>query len=96
VDERNCARCNIRPSVAAIEMTGPYPAIVITGAASGIGREIARLAAMEGSFLLLVDLACRDLTDFVAELSAFDVKAAAVCQDLTRSASTAAVAKPPR
>src|SRR4051794_6545271 len=35
-----------------------HPAIVITGAASGIGREIARLAAREGSFLLLVDRSC--------------------------------------
>ena len=85
VDEQNCARCNISPGVVAIEMTGPHPAIVVTGAASGIGREIARLAAMEGSFLLLVDRADRELTDLVVELSAFDVKAAAVCQDLARS-----------
>ena len=66
-------------------MTGPHPAIVITGAAFGIGREIAGLAAMEGSFLLLVDRACRELTDLTTELSAFDVKVAAVCHDLARS-----------
>ena len=45
------------------------PAIVITGAASGIGREIARMAAMDGSFLLLVDRSCQQLGDFVAELA---------------------------
>jgi uncharacterized protein len=61
------------------------PAIVITGAASGIGREIARLAAVEGSFLLLVDRSCQQLNAFVAELAAADVKAAAVCIDLTDS-----------
>ena len=76
---------HIAPSVVATELTDPHPAIVITGAASGIGREIARLVAMEGSFLLLVDHACRELADFTAEFAAFDVKAAAVCLDLTRS-----------
>jgi uncharacterized protein len=72
-------------------MTSPHPAIVITGAASSIGREIARLAAMEGSFLLLVDRASQELTDFVAELSAFDVKAAAVFQDLARSDAVSSI-----
>ena len=61
------------------------PAIVVTGAASGIGREIARLAATEGSFLLLVDRSCQQLNAFVAELAAADVKAVAVCIDLTDS-----------
>jgi hypothetical protein len=60
-----------------------HPAIVVTGAASGIGREITRLAATDGSFLLLVDRSCQQLNDFVAELAADDVKAAAVCLDLT-------------
>ena len=72
-------------------MTGPYPAIVITGAASGIGREIARLAAMEGSFLLLVDRASRELTDCAAELSTFDARSAALCQDLARSDAVSSI-----
>jgi short-subunit dehydrogenase len=59
------------------------PAIVITGAASGIGREIARMAAMDGSFLLLVDRSCQQLADFVAELAANGVKSAAHCIDVT-------------
>jgi uncharacterized protein len=60
-----------------------HPAIVITGAASGIGREIARLAAMEGSALVLVDCAGRMLDDITAELAAFGVKIVAVRLDLT-------------
>ena len=69
--------------VTARQEQGTRPAIVVTGAASGIGREIARLAAMEGSFLLLVDRSCQQVKDLVAELSARDVKAAALCIDLT-------------
>jgi short-subunit dehydrogenase len=30
------------------------PAIVVTGASSGIGRELARVAARDGSFMLLI------------------------------------------
>jgi short-subunit dehydrogenase len=63
--------------------TGTRPAIVVTGAASGIGREIARLAAIDDSFLLLVDRSCQQVNDFVAELAADGVKSAAVCIDLT-------------
>lgn len=58
------------------------PAIVITGAASGIGREIARMAAMDGSFLLLVDRSCQQLDGFVAELSGSGVNSAAHCIDV--------------
>ena len=83
--------CDIAPSVTASEAKDLHPAIVITGAASGIGREITRLAAMEGSFLLLVDRARHELADFVAELAAFDVKAAAVCLDLTLSDAVSSI-----
>jgi short-subunit dehydrogenase len=82
---------DIAPTVTAREPRDSHPAIVITGAASGIGREIARLAAMEGSFLLLVDHACQELADFVGELAAFDVKAAAVCLDLTHSDAVSSI-----
>ncbi len=58
------------------------PAIVVTGAASGIGRELARLAAREGSFLLLVDKAQAGLEDIVAELAAGGAEAAALRIDL--------------
>jgi uncharacterized protein len=82
---------DIAPTVTAREPRDSHPAIVITGAASGIGREIARLAAMEGSFLLLVDDACQELADFVGELAASDVKAAAVCLDLTHSDAVSSI-----
>jgi short-subunit dehydrogenase len=78
-------RHDIAQNMTVKEASGTHPAIVITGAASGIGREIARVAAMEGSFLLLVDRSGEQLSDFVAELAAYDVKAAAHCIDVTGS-----------
>ena len=45
----------------------PQPKILITGAASGIGRAVAELFASKGFALLLVDLA--DLSDVVAQHS---------------------------
>ena len=45
------------------------PAVIVTGAGSGIGCEIARQAAREGSIVLLVDIQPRPLTDFAAELT---------------------------
>jgi short-subunit dehydrogenase len=40
---------------------GARPAIIITGATSGIGKEIARLATLEDLFLLLIDERHRQL-----------------------------------
>jgi NAD(P)-dependent dehydrogenase (short-subunit alcohol dehydrogenase family) len=45
----------------------PQPKILITGAASGIGRAVAELFASKSFALLLVDLA--DLSDVVAQHS---------------------------
>jgi uncharacterized protein len=61
------------------------PAIVVTGAASGIGRELARMAAREGSFLLLVDRTRQSLAELVEELAKSGVPAAALCLDLLDS-----------
>jgi short-subunit dehydrogenase len=61
------------------------PAIVVTGAASGIGRELACMAAREGSFLLLVDRTCQSLADLVEELAKSGVPAVALCLDLLDS-----------
>ena len=57
-------------------------AIVVTGASSGIGRALARIAAREGSFLLLVDRSDQALGDLVAELAADGAQAAALSIDL--------------
>jgi uncharacterized protein len=78
-------RLDIAQNMTVREVRGTQPAIVVTGAASGIGREIARMASLEGSFLLLVDRSCQQLSDFVAELAGYNVKAAAVCIDVTGS-----------
>jgi uncharacterized protein len=58
------------------------PAIVVTGASSGIGRAIARVAAREESFLLLVGRSHRALDDLAAELAAAGAQAAALAIDL--------------
>jgi uncharacterized protein len=44
------------------------PAAVITGAASGIGRELARCAALDGATVVLVDRSQEGLADLAAEL----------------------------
>lgn len=45
------------------------PATVVTGAASGIGRELARCAAHSGATVVLVDRSQDGLADIAAELS---------------------------
>src|ERR1700674_1473119 len=58
------------------------PAIVVSGASSGIGRELARIAAGEGKFLLLVARSRPMLNNLVAELAARSVAAGCVSIDL--------------
>jgi short-subunit dehydrogenase len=58
------------------------PAIVVTGASSGIGRELARVAAREGSFMLLIGRAQATLEELAAELCAGGARAAALAVDL--------------
>ena len=58
------------------------PAIIVTGASSGIGQAIARVAAREKSFLLLVGRSQRALDDLAAELTAGGAQAAALAVDL--------------
>lgn len=58
------------------------PAIVVTGAASGIGREIARMAARECSVMVLIDRSKHALDDLAAELNRAGTQAHALCFDL--------------
>ena len=67
------------------------PAIVVTGAASGIGRELALTAARERCFLLLVDRSQQPLADLVQELVGKGVRAADLCIDLLDSQAVARV-----
>jgi short-subunit dehydrogenase len=60
---------------------GARPAIIITGATSGIGKEIARLATLEDSFLLLIDERRRQLDDLVAELTGQGARATGLAVD---------------
>ena len=60
---------------------GARPAIIITGATSGIGKEIARLATLEDSFLLLIDERRRQLDELVAELTAQGARATGLAVD---------------
>ena len=58
------------------------PAIVVTGASSGIGRDIARLAARDRCFLLLLGRSQQALDQLVAELAAAGSQSAALSIDL--------------
>ena len=58
------------------------PAIVVTGASSGIGRDIARLAAADRCFLLLLGRSPQALDELVAELTAAGAQAAPLPIDL--------------
>ena len=58
------------------------PAIVVTGASSGIGRDIARVAARDRCFLLLLGRSQQALDQLVAELAAAGAQAAALSIDL--------------
>jgi uncharacterized protein len=62
--------------------TALKPAIVVTGASSGIGRDIARLAARDRSFLLLLGRSQQALDALVAELAAGGAQVAALAIDL--------------
>jgi short-subunit dehydrogenase len=59
------------------------PAIIVTGAAAGIGREFARIAAGEGLCLVLVDRSREPLERLTGELAANNVKVHALTIDLT-------------
>lgn len=58
------------------------PATVVTGAASGIGRELARCAALEGAIVVLVDRSQEGLADVTAELGKTRAQSHAVLVDL--------------
>ena len=57
------------------------PAIVVTGASSGIGRDIARLAAADRCFLLLLGRSPQALDELAAELAGAGAQAAALPLD---------------
>jgi uncharacterized protein len=58
------------------------PAIVVTGAASGIGRALARVAAREGIAMVLVDRSQQAIQQLVAELAGSGAQAHGLCVDL--------------
>ncbi len=58
------------------------PAVIVTGASSGIGREIARLAARDGLFVLLVARSREALATLAAEIEAAGGHAGFVADDL--------------
>src|SRR5262249_42068242 len=67
------------------------PAIVVTGASSGIGREIARAAARDGQPIMLVARSKSALDSLAAELKAAGAEAVALPLDLTAPDAGAAV-----
>jgi short-subunit dehydrogenase len=67
------------------------PAIVVTGASSGIGRELARIAAREHEAMVLVARSEGDLEELAGELGRQGVEACAVHIDLTDPQSGATI-----
>jgi short-subunit dehydrogenase len=63
------------------------PAIVVTGASSGIGRSLALVASRERVAMVLVGQAQGDLDDLVMELSATGVRSHALAIDLADQAA---------
>ncbi len=67
------------------------PAVVVTGASSGIGREFARIAALEGAELVLLGRSAAALEALAAELGTTGQPAHAVPLDLVRPDAAAAL-----
>jgi uncharacterized protein len=63
------------------------PATVITGASSGIGRELARVAARERDFLVLIGQRQQALDELAAELAAGGAQVETLSIDLTNAAA---------
>jgi len=64
------------------------PAIVISGASSGLGRELARVAARDGTFLLLLGRSQSALDELAAELARAGAQSAALAIDLLSPGAT--------
>jgi short-subunit dehydrogenase len=69
----------------------PEPAIVITGASSGLGREIARLAAADGQPLVLIGRAQDRLDELARELQGKGAAAFPLSADLERPDAIASI-----
>jgi short-subunit dehydrogenase len=63
------------------------PAIVVTGASSGIGRGLARVAARDKSFMVLIGTSQSALDEITAELTARGVEAESLRIDLSDSSA---------
>ena len=82
------------PRPARPSASGAPPLAVVTGASSGIGRELARLAAADGYRTLLVARRQERLAELAAELrEATGLEARVAAADLTREAGLDAVAE---
>lgn len=69
-------------STPTLTMEAAKPAIVVTGASSGIGQALARAGAREGSFLLLLGRSQAALEQLAAELAQSGARSAAIAIDL--------------
>lgn len=63
--------------------------VIVTGAASGIGRAVASRVAREGGSVVAVDISADRLDDLAAELEGFDVRL--VARDITSEDGVAAI-----
>ena len=67
------------------------PAVVITGATSGIGRAFARIAAAEGEFIILIGRSQPALAAVVAEITANGGSADTIAADLQQPGAAAQI-----
>jgi uncharacterized protein len=76
------------PAAGDLPRRRPAETVLITGASSGIGRELARLYARDGAALVLIARSQDRLRELADELAAkYGVQAQAVPADLSRQPS---------
>jgi uncharacterized protein len=84
------------PAVRCLTVSGSHQGetVLITGATSGIGRELARLFAADGARLVLVARATDRLAELAAELAAtYGTRARVVSADLSRPGGPAEIVR---
>ncbi|MCP8352653.1 SDR family NAD(P)-dependent oxidoreductase [Candidatus Synchoanobacter obligatus] len=65
-------------------MTNNIPWAIVTGASSGIGREMAKILAQKGMNLVIIARTSELLVTLKTDLESFGVQSCVICSDLTK------------